>query len=381
MATSIGNLDIGLLVGFFGGVGWFFRGFRAYREYLLLQGTPGIPIRSIAMGLVRIHGKAASERLVTSPVSHTLCCFYQVSIEKSKDEGENGKWSHYGTEADGVRFYLEDSSGCVLVDARGAEYDLESTCVREASSARASSVATRGASDAELLGYVARVGPSAEAPGSHHNLEMERALLAVSKATKHPTTSDELFQGMVGPQVARIRQQFEDEGPQSDPLREELRLAQIDLYKHPFWSPEYAEGFKYVTKLQARVRKAGPRIEIPPPLPHPSRPPNPPMADEIAASIDGPLPAAGRYRFTKRCILPDHEYDITGTCGENPEAKDVSDRNLIRKGANEPTFLISGLARPDVNAILQIRAYFMIFGGGMLAVFCLGILLLRFGQF
>jgi hypothetical protein len=103
--------------------------------------------------------------------------------------------------------------------------------------------------------------------------------------------------------------------------------------------------------------------------------------DNIVASIDGPLKSAGRYRFTERCILLDHEYDITGTCGENPEAKDGSDRNLIRKGANEPTFLISGLARPDVNAMLQIRAYFMIFGGGMLAVFCLGILLLRFGQF
>ena len=91
------------------------------------------------------------------------------------------------------------------------------------------------------------------------------------------------------------------------------------------------------------------------------------------SSIDGPLTAAGRYRFTERCILPDHEYDITGTCGENPEAKDVSDRNLIRKGANEPTFFISGLARLDVNAMLQIRAHFMNFGGGMLAVFCLGI--------
>jgi hypothetical protein len=355
MATSIGNLDIGLLVGLFGGVGSFFRGFRAYREYLLLQGTPLIPIRSMAVGLVRIHGKAASGRLVTSPISHTPCCFYQVSIEKSKDEGENGKWSHYGTEADGVRFYLEDSSGRALVDAHGAEYDIESTWVREASSARVSSVAARGASDAELLDY----------------------------ALQHPTSPDELFQGLVGPQVAKIRKQFEDEGPHSDPLREELRLAMIDLYKHPFWSPEYAEGFKRVTKLQEQLKKAGPRIETPPPLRHrPPPPPNPPTVDDIVASVNGPLTAAaGRYRFTERCILADHEYDITGTCGENPEAKDVSDRNLIRKGVNEPTFLISGLARPDVNAMLQIRSYFMIFGGGMLAVFCLGILLLRLGQF
>lgn len=164
-------------------------------------------------------------------------------------------------------------------------------------------------------------------------------------------------------------------------MREELRLAQIDLYKHPFWSPEYAEGRKRVVKLQAQVKKAGSRIETPPPIPPPPTPQQTPAPEEIVASVDGTLPAGGRYRFTECCILPDHEYDITGTCGENPEAKDVNDRNLIRKGPNEPTYLISSLAQPDVNIMLQMRAQLMIVGGGMLAVFCLGLLLLRFGLF
>jgi hypothetical protein len=43
--------------------------------------------------------------------------------------------------------------------------------------------------------------------------------------------------------------------------------------------------------------------------------------------------------------------------------------------------VISALAQPQVNTVLQMRAYFMIFGGGMLAVFCLAFLLLRLGQF
>jgi hypothetical protein len=93
------------------------------------------------------------------------------------------------------------------------------------------------------------------------------------------------------------------------------------------------------------------------------------------------LLAPGRYRFTERCILPDHDYDITGTCAENPEAKDVHDLNLIRKGGNEPTYLISGLARSDVNTMMQMRSQWMIFGGGILAVICLTLLLLRFGLF
>jgi len=157
MATNINiNLTVGPVAGFFGGLFLFFKGFRTYREYLRVQGTPGIPIRSIAMGLVRIHGKPTSEHLLNSPISHTPCCFYKVEIEKWKDEGESGTWLHYGSEANGVRFYLEDSSARVLVDARGAEFDLESNVVREVASAKSSSVAASGASDAELLDYAAQ---------------------------------------------------------------------------------------------------------------------------------------------------------------------------------------------------------------------------------
>jgi hypothetical protein len=394
------NLDIGLLVGMFVGVVFFFRGFRAYREYLLLQGTSEIPIRSMAMGLVRIHGKAAGDQLLTSPISHTPCCVYQVHIEKWRDEDENihrsAAWLHYGSEAEGAPFYLEDSTGRVLVNPRGAEYDIESTAVREASSAAPSSVIVNGASEVDLLSYVARVGPSEEAPGARHNLEAEQMLFNIPKYAKQGATPDEMMQKLF-PQVmqgeGKMLQALQAEGPYADPLREESRLAQIELYQHPVWSREYAEGLKRVTKLQAQVRQNRSGYErlaavplTPPVLPDQPVsdqpvPPPAPTAEGIVASIEGVPTAHGRYRFTERCILPGHEYDITGTCTENPVAKDANDRNLVRKGSNEPTFLISALAQPQVNTMLQMRAYFMIFGGGMLAVFCLAFLLLRLGQF
>jgi hypothetical protein len=369
--TNLGMFDVFLLVGFVSGITSFFRGFRSYRKYLLLQGTPAVPIRGIPMGFVRIHGKAAGDRTVESPISHSACCVYQVHIEKWKDEQDTGKWIHYGADTGGVSFIVEDSSGRVLVDPRGAEFDLEYTAVREASSA----------GNAALLAYVAHVGPSKEMPGTRHNLELEQAMLMPYKFTKQNSTPDELFQKMVGPQVAQIQQAFEDEGPQSDPLREELRLAQIDLYKHPFWSQEYVTGAKRVTELQERVRKAELVNWTPPPPPKPASPADSRTAEQIVASVDGRSSAKGRYRLTERCVLPGHEYDITGTCSENPVARDEAERTVIRKGTNEPTLIISGLAHQDVDAMQKIWSYFLIFGGGMLAVFCLGMLLLRFGQF
>ncbi|HLY62920.1 MAG TPA: hypothetical protein VKV95_19415 [Terriglobia bacterium] len=388
MATVISNLDIGLVVGFFCGVGSFFKGFRTYREYLLLQGTPRTPIRSMAMGFVRIHGKARNDQLVQSPISQTPCCYYTVEIEKWETREDSGTWLHYGAEAEGVWFYIEDSTGRVLVNPHGAEYELEITGMREVGSTTASSFAVEGVSDRDLLAYVARVGMTAKIPGLHHPLGTVGARLALSKYMKHQTTPDELFKGLVGPQVAQLQHMYEAQGPQSDPLGEEIRLAMIELYNHPFWSPEYEELRKRIVNMQERHKKLRRSGSIPPPQPIPPNrdvaapapnPPeaNPPVPDPLLAA-EQPL-ASGRYRLTECCILPDHDYDITGTCAENPGARDLNDRNLIRKGTNELTYLISGLSRSDVNTMMSVRAQLMIFGGGILATVCLTLLFLRFG--
>ena len=58
MSSHGTNLDRGAAVGVVAGLRWFSKGFRVYREHLVLADTPEIPIRSVAMGLVEIHGKA-----------------------------------------------------------------------------------------------------------------------------------------------------------------------------------------------------------------------------------------------------------------------------------------------------------------------------------
>lgn len=78
-------------------------------------------------------------------------------------------------------------------------------------------------------------------------------------------------------------------------------------------------------------------------------------------------------------VLPDHWYDLTGTCIENPTPQDEYDRNLITKGTNEPTFLISWRSEKEIERTLRNRAALHIFGGGGLSVACLAILLAKFG--
>jgi hypothetical protein len=229
--------------------------------------TPEIPIRGVAMGLVEVHGKAKIDQPVLSPVSATPCCFYKVDIERWVTDKNGGHWSHAATDADGPRFYLEDASGKVLVDAHKAEYDLLQTAKIE----------TRGSA----LGR--------------------------------------LFSGIGGDSEART-----------------------DLGA-------------YACEAVARHKGAG---------------------------IWGTHSGAGeRFRLTESLVIPEHWYDVTGTCVENPEPKDDCDRNMIVKGTNEPTYLITWRSEKEIKETLRNRAVLRIFGGGILAVVCLAIFLAKHGWF
>jgi hypothetical protein len=359
MATIIGNLDLGLVVGFFAGIGAFFLGFRVYSKVRLLEDTPWSTISSIAMGFVRIHGKAKSDQLVTSPVTHTPCCYYAVEIMKwqespnsrttsyGKDEEEDrGVWMHHGAEADGGWFYLDDSTGRVAVNPRRAQFQLEMTGMREVGGATASSFVAGGVSETELLAYVARVGLGPMIPGVHAGLAMTGALLA--EHMQYQAARGGLSQGMADPEKMN-------------------RLLEMQAKLRGMSLPPSAA----LPHLSPQSGDVAPPLVTPPAA-------APPLAADPSFSSDHPL-ASVRYRLIECCIHPDRDYDISGTCAENPVAKDSSDRNLIRKGKNEPTFLISDRARAGVTGMVHKGARLMIFGGGMLAVFCLGLLLLRFG--
>ena len=264
------KIDVWLTVGFGAGLYYFVKGFRVFREYRVLMDTPEIPIRSMAMGLVEIHGKAKIGQPVPSPVTKTPCCFYQVQIEHWVTDKNGGHWSHIATDADGPKFYLEDASGKVLVDAHQAEYDLLQT---------------------------ARVET-----GRGSSLNVGRIFSSLSGT----------------PQVGLAP------------------LPQADL-----WS--------YASQAVARRKGGG-----------------------IFGSGTG---FGQRYRLTEFLVVPEHWYDLTGTCVENPTPQDEHDRNLIVKGTNEPTFLITWRSEKEIRSTLRKRAAKYIFGGGALAIACMGIFL------
>jgi Ca2+/Na+ antiporter len=72
------------------------------------------------------------------------------------------------------------------------------------------------------------------------------------------------------------------------------------------------------------------------------------------------------YRFTEYCLPAGRPTHVLGTCTENPNPADESDRNLIKKGENEKTYLISTKSEEKLERSLKLQAFFMIFIGAAL---------------
>jgi len=69
------------------------------------------------------------------------------------------------------------------------------------------------------------------------------------------------------------------------------------------------------------------------------------------------------YRFTEYCLPAGRVTNVLGTCTENPNPSNENDRNLIKKGQNEKTYLISTKSEEKLEGSLKLQAFFMIFIG------------------
>lgn len=257
------NVDAWLVMGFGLGLVLFFRGLRIFHKGLVVSDTPIIPIRSIAMGIAQVHGRADGSEPFPSPISGTPCYAFRVKIDRYvRRQG----WRHHRTNQNGKRFYIADDSGRILVDPREAELDVPQNCRRQ--------IGTSGM-DFSLMNAI-RPLPVDASDGSDLSVNAK--------------TDNQLL--------------------------------------------EYV-GVGY-------------------------------------DCMDG-------FRFTEYCIKPEHEYDVLGTCVENLRPNGDGDRNLITKGTNDWTFLISSKSAEQLKQSMGWQSTAMIWGGAALTVFCAGVFMAGHG--
>ena len=427
MSSSIGFVEFGLTFGFLAGIIWFLNGLWTYRRSRFVEDTPETPIRGISMGLVNIQGKATGQRRVWSPVSHTPCYFYKVHFEQGHS-GRGSSWSRVGMDSNGLKFHLEDSTGKVAVDARQADFSMAQTCEREViAGGTASSVAETmshvvyggrivdetashplpPATDEELRYYISRRAGQVVFGVAERLLETKGSLRDPEKMRHimvQPLAGEESPEKVAQFQAAFLRMAR----PPGSPGRDLLDKTMEGLGNPP-GSAESTEdsqlpGEEFPRKKASfqttllRTMLAGGQgrdlldkstegLEQPPGSPESPEKAAQKLAAqaEFAKSLTHPelafAPETSPFRMTEYCIVPGQEYKVIGTCVENPAPQDEQDRNLIVKGRNEPTYVISDQGRVRPEDALRRRALRMVLVGGTLAAAFLGILLARLGLF
>lgn len=107
----------GLLPGLVTGIcGW--GGFHFLRLKRHIENTPTSKVRSLSMGLVELQGKAVRKYALVSPLTQLPCIFYR--LRKYRRDSKNNWRLSSSSDSGHVPFYLEDDTGKVTIDPRGA---------------------------------------------------------------------------------------------------------------------------------------------------------------------------------------------------------------------------------------------------------------------
>ncbi len=95
----------------------FYYGFYHLRIKRKIENTPTSRIRSIAMGMVEVKGKALRKYALVTPMSHMPCVYYRLTRYR-KDK--NDRWQAVSvTTSDNASFFLEDDTGRIEIHPAG----------------------------------------------------------------------------------------------------------------------------------------------------------------------------------------------------------------------------------------------------------------------
>lgn len=153
--SNTGSIWILSTVGFVVGIALFVGGFRLLLRRRLILDTPYSKIRSAPMGLVEVSGLAVGPYTMAAPITTRPCYYYRTIAWELKQQGKERQWVKVAGECMHVPFFVDDNTGRMLVDPRGADLDLHCDFEQEFSN---SFFSTKEPAPANVLGFLARHG-------------------------------------------------------------------------------------------------------------------------------------------------------------------------------------------------------------------------------
>ncbi len=125
-SRPLDHLFLYLVAGTLGGFWLLADGWGLRRRKRLIESIPTSTIRSLALGLVEISGRAQPEgRLLSSPFRGHPCVFYSYAVDERVGSGKHARWELIAKGTSEQPFFVSDTTGRVLVVPFGAELILQ----------------------------------------------------------------------------------------------------------------------------------------------------------------------------------------------------------------------------------------------------------------
>lgn len=341
-----GRLVGWLAIGACAGVYLFYRGFRLLQRKRLILNTPASKIRSASMGLVEISGQAIGPYLMTSPLKQAACYYYQSLAWELKRRGKNTEWVKVAEEVLHVPFYLDDSTDRVLVDPRGAEMDLHCDFQEEY---RGSILLDGPEMPGNVSDFLVRHGvdPSRHIKIEERCIKPKNFLFVLGTLSQNPG-----IDASVPPSWA-MRANLSS--GRSEPSAENPQVIRLSEATHTIPTSAMTQQ----QRIAAALMKAGMGN---------------PAAWSAAGAGAAASPASAPDAGTKTAVV-EPKPDVLDSTGF-----DLHPPAVLMKGSHDPAFFISWRSQREVVASLGWKSALMIWGGPLLTLVCLYILLAHFRQ-
>ncbi len=356
------------VLGFCAGIGLFVYGFRLLQRRRLILDTPFSKIRSASMGMVEVSGQAVGPYTMVAPITARPCFYYRTLVWEWKQSGKNKQWVKVASEAMHVPFFVDDNTGRLLVDPRGADLDLHCDFEQEFCD---SFFTTKQPAPANVHSFLARHGivTSNKIKVEERCIKPKNSLFILGTLGDNPGLE-------VGPQ----------------PIQDGDAIHSISsggfslsLNSLSFSKGDSDAGFHLGSNAARPAIPSGNRLEVIRLSPESGPVKTSDMTQQqkvsaalLKAGIASPVAweAAGVQSTGGVQVLSDPDTASTGNAASAPaNAFDPHPPVVLMRGTNNRTFLISWRSQQEVARSLGWKCALMIWGGPVLALLSLYVFL------
>jgi len=371
-ASNPGGFILWCLIGICTGIYLFVQGFRLLQRRQLILNTPASKIRSASMGMVELNGLAVGPYTMVAPITTRPCYCYRTFVWEWRQEGRNKRWVKVAAECMHVPFFLDDNTGKVLVDPRGADLDLHQDFHQEFCDGF---FTTKEEAPPNVRSFLSRHGIS-----TTNKIKVEESCIKPKNALFLLGTLDENPGLELAPDP--IRDVETTTLIVGNALSFSLNPEVVRNALSPmiggttgFSGLSLSGGLQHDPAFDPIYDKAisTARAAQPMPNPAPIKPANPAAVSAalLKAGISSPAAWAAARVTPTGVAAP-----IAGTAPAiPPQDFDQHPRVVLMKGKNNPTFLISWRSQRDLARTLGWKCTAMIWGGPALALLSLYALL------